>query len=163
MRCHLGMCCTTSKDRRPQWAKRGWERAACLLTMIVIFASAVMVTQAFAAESKEPSNRAGEELFQKRIRPALIKYCYECHSEASEDLGGGLLVDSLSGLLAGGDTGPAIVPKKPDDSLLVQAIEYRDLEMPPEEKLSARLIADVRRWISLGAPYPSSKDKDGGR
>ena len=107
------------------------------------------------AKAKATQQRAaGLELFEKKIRPALIQYCYECHSKDSDDLGGGLFVDTREGLIAGGDSGTAIRRGKPADSLLMHAIEYRDLEMPPDEPLPPRVVADFRRWISLGAPDP---------
>tara|TARA_R110002049_G_scaffold285698_3_gene466886 strand:- start:36691 stop:39258 length:2568 start_codon:yes stop_codon:yes gene_type:complete len=116
-----------------------------------------------AKASKEKASqkrRAGLELFEKKIRPALIQHCYECHSEQSDDLGGGLLVDSREGLFAGGDSGAAIRRGKPADSLLMHALEYRDLEMPPDEPLSPDVVADFRRWISLGAPDPRRRKTD---
>lgn len=107
-----------------------------------------------SATAQPPSGRAGSELFEKKIRPALIQHCYECHAVDSDDVGGDLLLDSRNGLLAGGETGPSIVPGKPRDSLLMRAIEYRDLEMPPEGKLPDELVEHFRRWIALGAPDP---------
>ncbi|MGI9470712.1 MAG: PSD1 and planctomycete cytochrome C domain-containing protein, partial [Rubripirellula sp.] len=94
-----------------------------------------------------------------KIRPALIQYCYECHAVDSDDVGGELLLDSRAGWSDGGETGPAIVPGKPRDSLLMRAMEYRDLEMPPDEKLPDSVIADFRRWINMGAPDPRKMPK----
>ncbi len=104
--------------------------------------------------AQQPSDRVGHELFEKKIRPVLIRYCFECHSADSDDIGGELLLDSPSALRLGGETGPVVVPGKPRDSLLLRSIEYRDLEMPPDEKLPDDVIADFRRWIELGAPDP---------
>ncbi len=118
--------------------------------ILLIFVSAISLPAAAAP----PRNRAGLDLFEKKIRPALIQYCYECHAADSDDVGGELLLDSRAAVLAGGETGPAVVPGKPRDSLLMRAIEYRDLEMPPDEKLPDNVIADFRRWIALGAPDP---------
>lgn len=120
----------------------------------------LLLTVAFCAVSvraQSPRRRAGLELFEKKIRPALIQHCYECHAEDSDDIGGELLLDSRDAVLAGGETGPAIVSGKPGDSLLMRAIEYRDLEMPPDEKLPDDVIANFRRWISMGAPDPRSQ------
>ena len=118
---------------------------------IVAITFLVLPTSSHAAES---ATRAGHELFEKKIRPALIRYCYECHAADSSDIGGELLLDSPMALLRGGETGPAVVPGKPRDSLLQRAIEYRDLEMPPDEKMPDEVIAAFRRWIALGAPDP---------
>ncbi len=73
-------------------------------------------------------------------------------------MGSELLLDSREAVLAGGETGPSIVAGKPRDSLLMRAIEYRDLEMPPDEKLPDAVIDDFRRWIALGAPDPRAKE-----
>ena len=73
---------------------------------------------------------------------------------------GGLLLDTRDGWLKGGDTGPAIVPGKPDESLLVKAIRYtdRDLAMPPsDKKLPDNLIADLVQWVRMGAPDPRTE------
>ena len=93
--------------------------------------------------------------FENRIRPLLAQHCYECHSSGSEDLQAGLLVDSRPTLRRGGDTGPAIVPGDVERSLLIQSVRYvGDLQMPPEGKLSDREIADLERWVAMGAPDP---------
>ena len=97
------------------------------------------------------------DFFEKKIRPILAENCYECHSAASKKLKGGLRVDSLAGLLKGGETGPAIVPGKPEASLLYLAITHhdKDLTMPPKKpKLSEAILADVGRWIQDGAIWP---------
>ena len=99
---------------------------------------------------------AGDDVdfFEKKIRPVLVDHCYKCHSSESDEAAGGLLLDSSAGMRQGGETGPAVVPKDLDESLLLSAIEYRDLEMPPDEKLSDEIIADFRQWIRMGASDP---------
>jgi hypothetical protein len=61
----------------------------------------------------------------------------------------------LEAILKGGESGPAVVPGKPDESLIVEAINYEGLEMPPTGKLSPEKAAVLTRWVSLGAPWPS--------
>src|SRR5438874_4213941 len=84
------------------------------------------------------------EFFEKKIRPVLVEHCYSCHSADAKKLRGGLLLDSKDAVLKGGDTGPALVPHKPKDSLIIKALRYDDpeLRMPPKGKLSAAVIAD---------------------
>lgn len=93
-------------------------------------------------------------LFEKRIRPVLVQHCYECHGPETQR--GGLRLDSRQGWAAGGDSGPAIVPGKPDDSLLLRAMRYDDpnLQMPPDGKLPEAVVADFNRWIERGAVDP---------
>ena len=97
-----------------------------------------------------------DAFFESRIRPVLVEHCYECHSSGSEDLMGGLLLDSRDGWQRGGDSGTAVLPGEPDKSLLLEAISYRnlDLKMPPDGILPQQVIADFRKWIAGGAPDP---------
>ncbi len=92
--------------------------------------------------------------FESRIRPVLIRHCYECHSSASAETGGGLLLDSRDGLRKGGDSGAAVVPGRPADSLLLEALRFESLEMPPTGQLPIRVIRDFEEWIRQGLPDP---------
>jgi len=98
------------------------------------------------------------EFFEKKIRPVLTEHCAACHSAdavAKKKLKGGLLVDSRAGLLAGGDSGPALVSGKPAESLLIHTMRYDDdVKMPPKGKLPAGVIADFEAWVRMGAPDP---------
>ncbi|HKB91761.1 MAG TPA: PSD1 and planctomycete cytochrome C domain-containing protein [Opitutaceae bacterium] len=99
------------------------------------------------------------QFFETRIRPVLVDKCYKCHSHDADRVKGGLMLDSREGLLHGGNTGAAITPGKPDDSLLIEAISYTDenLQMPPKgDKLNDQQIADFTEWIRRGAPDPRS-------
>lgn len=96
----------------------------------------------------------GFELFEKRIRPVLIRRCYECHSSAAKELKGGLRLDSREGIRTGGETGPAVVPGDVTESLLIEAMRHESLEMPPDKKLPDKVIADFVNWVELGAPDP---------
>lgn len=101
----------------------------------------------------------GFEFFEKQIRPLLVENCYECHSAGSESVKNGLYLDTAEGLLAGGDSGPAIISGNPDGSLLMKAVRYtdEDLQMPPmNKKLSAAQISNLEAWIKMGAPDPRS-------
>ncbi len=105
------------------------------------------------------SPAADADFFEQKIRPVLIKHCYECHSaEAakSNKLKAGLALDTRAGWTTGGESGAAIVPRKPDESLLIQALRHGDdaPAMPPDEKLPATVIADFEHWIRTGAFDP---------
>lgn len=100
---------------------------------------------------------AGTAFFESRIRPVLVKHCYECHSTESGKSKGGLLLDTRQGVLSGGDSGPAVVPGDPGKSLLLTAIKHSDpdLEMPPKEpRLPDAVIIDFESWIKTGAADP---------
>ncbi len=96
------------------------------------------------------------EFFEKRIRPVLVDRCFSCHSHDSEKLKGGLHLDSREGLLRGGETKPAAVPGKPEESLLINAVRYGDqkLQMPPKGRLSEREVSDLAEWVRRGLPWP---------
>ena len=117
----------------------------------------VLLLPMFACAETEPTPKQ-LEFFEKKIRPLLTEHCYKCHSETAakaNKLKGGLQVDTKAGLLAGGDTGPAIVPGKAAESLLLKSIKYAgDSNMPPAGKLPEAAIADVESWIAMGAPDP---------
>jgi hypothetical protein len=97
---------------------------------------------------------ANREFFEQRIRPVLVKYCYECHSAASASLEAGLQLDYRGGLLRGGETGPAIVVGQPLKSKLITALKYEALQMPPDGKLPDSIVRDFERWIEQGAFDP---------
>lgn len=101
---------------------------------------------------------AESRFFETKIRPVLVERCYDCH--AGENAEGNLRVDSRAAIRKGGDRGPAILPKKALDSLLLAAITLSDpdLRMPPKgPQLSKSVIADFRKWIEMGAPDPRSE------
>ena len=100
------------------------------------------------------------QFFETKIRPVLADACYECHSKESGKSKGGLTLDTKVGLRLGGNTGPGLVPFKPRESILMDAMLWRDndLEMPPEQKLPTHVLNDFRKWIEMGAPDP----RDGG-
>ncbi|HEY1190419.1 MAG TPA: DUF1549 domain-containing protein, partial [Gemmata sp.] len=106
--------------------------------------------------------------FEKKVRPVLVEKCVSCHGPEKQK--GGLRVDSLAALLQGGESGPALVPGKPNESLLFRVLAHDgELKMPPKNKLPAAEIAAVKVWVQAGAPWPNSKPtpasppKPGGR
>jgi hypothetical protein len=94
------------------------------------------------------------EFFENHVRPILVARCHECHSASEQK--GNLRLDSRAAALTGGDTGPALVPAKPDESLLVDAIRYGDTyQMPPKSQLPAAEIDALTEWVRRGAPWPA--------
>ncbi len=115
----------------------------------------LLIASTFALAA-EP-DPAAVEFFEAKIRPILVTHCQECHSTSSKLLKGGLLVDHREGLMKGGDSGPAIIPEKPEQSLLLKALKYDGVEMPPKGKLPANVIADFEQWIKQGAVDPRTR------
>ncbi len=111
-------------------------------------------TQA-VAQSEKAGEIARSDHFEKKIRPALVEYCLDCHANDTE-ANGGLLLDSKSGWETGGDSGPAILPGDIGGSRLLTAIRYNDrnFQMPPDGKLPEEVIADFETWVAEGAFDP---------
>jgi mono/diheme cytochrome c family protein len=98
---------------------------------------------------------AGDEIFEKKVRPVLRQHCFACHGERRA--GGGLRLHTREALLKGGDNGPAIVLGDPDKSLLVQVLSHDGkIKMPPSGVLKEQEIADFSAWIKQGAPWPET-------
>lgn len=103
----------------------------------------------------------GNDFFEAKVRPLLVKHCYECHS--GEKTKGGLALDTKSGWEKGGESGSPISIGEPDKSLLVAAIRYETLEMPPSGKIPEDEIQILEAWVRMGAPDPRvSPSKIGG-
>jgi mono/diheme cytochrome c family protein len=100
----------------------------------------------------DPDGVSPDRFFEAKVRPILAGTCQKCHG--AERQKGGLRLDSLEAALRGGDSGPAVVPGKLDESLLVEAVHHDGLRMPPAGKLDDAQIADLERWVELGAPWP---------
>jgi len=97
------------------------------------------------------------EFFEREVRPLLVERCLECHGEKGKPKGG-LKLSTREALLKGGDSGPAAVAGKPEESLLVEAVRYIDEpRMPPKGKLKDQEIEIFRKWVDLGLPWPEAK------
>ena len=131
---------------------------------LVALIAAVAVNTALDAAAAPPTP-AQIEFFETSVRPLLVTHCDRCHSSSATKVKGGLRLDSLAGMLTGGDTGPALVPGDPDHSLLITAIRYGnpDLEMPPKTKLPPEAIKVLEQWVKMGAPHPDALVPAGSR
>jgi hypothetical protein len=132
----------TTRRSRKHWRSVALALAAGVLVLGVVGPAA--------------ADDAGVAFFEKRIRPLLIERCYECHSTEKGKSKGGLLLDSRAAWSKGGDSGPAIVPGNPDQSLLIRAVRWldEDTQMPPKNKLPASEIESLVEWVKMGAPDP---------
>jgi hypothetical protein len=127
-------------------------RPAFILLLLSILTLTLPMSQRSRAADKLTATQL--DFFENKIRPVLIKRCYECHSQKSKIVKGGLLLDSRDATRKGGESGAAVVPGKPAESLLLAAIQYDGLEMPPKGKLPKNVIADFAAWVKMGAPDP---------
>ncbi|MEM9828078.1 MAG: DUF1592 domain-containing protein [Planctomycetota bacterium] len=97
------------------------------------------------------SRLAHERHFERQVAPILAKHCLECHDAAAAE--GGLVLSRKAAAFAGGDSGVAIVPHRPDESLLWESIEFDQMphDRPP---LAAEDKAVLKAWIRDGAVWP---------
>ncbi len=128
-----------------------------MLRLSLVLAVTGLLQQAvLSADVVEKFSPESLEFFEKKVRPVLVSRCLECHGDQANPKGG-LRLDSREAALDGGETGPAIVPGKPKDSLFISAINYGDVyQMPPKSKMPADEIAVLTKWVEMGAPWPPS-------
>jgi hypothetical protein len=122
----------------------------CFTTLVRLGACVTLGLSVAAADE-------GTDYFENHIRPVLAARCYSCHSAKLKSPQGALYVDSREGLLRGGKSGaPAVVPGKPEESLLIKAIQgtHRELKMPPGQPLAPEQVEAFVQWVKMGAPDP---------
>ncbi len=101
------------------------------------------------------ADEVDEAFFEKKIRPVLAEICFRCHG--GQKTSGKLRIDSPEALSKGGESGPALVPGNPDESLLLKAIRREEgvSAMPPDKPLPREVVADFTAWIKAGAKWPA--------
>ncbi len=144
-------------DRPTESAAPATPRAPRALRAAVVLAllAAACGGSSSAASDELKSDGVSKDVarfFETEVRPLLARRCFGCHGASRQK--GGLRLDSREAVLRGGESGPAVVPGKPGESLLLEAVRYESLEMPPNGRLSDREVAALQRWIALGAPWP---------
>ena len=153
-----GNLACTSRATAIQWPSTGAPPTMLQECRLSLFIAGLLLAAAgaFPTETTHalPPSPESVEFFETHIRPVLVERCYECHSAEAKVLQGGLRLDTAERLRAGGDSGPVVSPEKPEESLLISALRYESLEMPPTGKLPDDVIDDFVKWISLGAPDP---------
>jgi len=125
------------------------------LLFCVIALSAVAAVFAQAADLPPASNAKVD--FVKDIQPIFADRCYGCHGPKKQEAE--FRLDSKDVALKGGELGPAIVPGKSAESLLVKFVAGVDPEkvMPKKgERLSSEQVGLLRAWIDQGASWPDS-------
>jgi mono/diheme cytochrome c family protein len=127
------------------------------LSMSLFLLLSTAASLAWGATDSNPAAAAVDaDFFERDIRPLLIRHCHECHGDLAEPKGG-LKLTSREDVLRGGDSGPAAVAGQPHESLLISAVKYDGLEMPPDGKrLSEAEIARLNEWIQRGMPWPQA-------
>ena len=111
------------------------------------------------AVADDGPDAGAERFFESEVRPLFAAKCQKCHGPRQQK--GGLRLDSRLAVLKGGETGPAVVPGNVEESLLIEAVNYESLEMPPDGPLASR---EVRHPCRLGeAGRTLARAEGGGR
>ena len=145
-----------SSITRGRWLHRTLGVSLGLAAIWLVLSARAAVAEERRA-GKPDADPEGIQFFEAKIRPVLVQHCYGCHSAEAGEASGGLVLDSRQGIRRGGERGAAVVPGKPEESLLLAAVEHRDgqLRMPPDRpQLPAGVRADLKAWIARGAPDP---------
>jgi hypothetical protein len=105
-----------------------------------------------------PADGAAPPSFNRDIRPILSEFCFQCHGPDPGRRKASLRLDTREAATADRESGQAIAPGKPDDSLLLRRVGESDprRRMPPRstgKQLQPEQIELLRRWIAAGAPY----------
>jgi cytochrome c553 len=133
--------------------------ARLLLAMLTI---SIAVVASLRAAEPMPAAGSGSALFEERVQPILRDHCIRCHGPEKQE--SGLRLDSLSSMLKGGVSGPAVVPHQPSDSLLIRAVRHSDdLQMPPDGKIAPEEIEALVGWVDSGAMVPEAARAPAGR
>jgi hypothetical protein len=126
-----------------------WTSFLLVIVTVITFGPVLPVRSQNPTTGDDPA-----AFFEQKIRPVLEETCLKCHGAGKAS--NGLRLDSREAIVKGGDSGPAVEPEDPENSLLVQAIRHQDgLEMPPKlPMLPESTIADFVTWVRLGVPMP---------
>ncbi len=124
------------------------RRSIGLLVLLVLNVGAL-------TQSEDAATPEQLKYFETHVRPLLVEKCYKCHNDKKQN--GELRLDSREGVLLGGESGPAVVVGNLAESLLLDAVNYRSFEMPPDGKLSEEQIGHLTKWVEMGAPWPSGE------
>ena len=121
----------------------------------------LLVTLGFVVSTGAIAQDPGADLFETKIRPVLAAKCYGCHSASAATPQGGLLLDSVTAIRRGGNSGLAVQPGDTSRSLLFRALQHTDknLKMPPGRPLAPEVVADFETWIRTGAVMPNEQAK----
>ncbi len=129
----------------------GKKSIDCYLRLQLMFALLAVSPAAFCDESDVDTNTR-TRFFESKVRPLLIDNCVRCHGEEKQE--GGLRLDSQAAFSKGGESGAVVDSVALVDSLILSAIHYKDLEMPPSGKLSEEKIQVLEQWVQDGSYWP---------
>lgn len=131
------------------------------VAVVTLTVAMLVASSSTPVSAKEPLDaKSAERLFTLRVLPLLKEKCFGCHGTDPDDLRGDYNLLTLEGMLKGGETEePSLVPGKPEESPLYQAVLWEGMEMPPKEtdRLSETEAEYIRLWIEAGSPWPNAE------
>jgi Protein of unknown function (DUF1553)/Protein of unknown function (DUF1549)/Planctomycete cytochrome C len=131
------------------------------MRILLLLTAGLCISGSPLSAGDEPGPLDHGEFFEARIRPILVEHCFSCHGPKKQE--SGLRLDSREGLLEGNDGGAVVVPGRPDESPLIEALGHDGpIKMPPKAKLPAQAIADLTTWVKMGIPWPARRVAGGG-
>jgi hypothetical protein len=122
----------------------------------------VSTAQEELADKLPAQTDEGIAFYNEKIKPILAEHCAGCHVDDPGSLEGGIGLTGRISLLRGGHSGPAVDLKSPEKSLLLLAVKYEVIKMPPDEQLPQEQVEDIKRWIEMGIPWSPDEDVDHG-
>ncbi|MBX9790460.1 MAG: PSD1 and planctomycete cytochrome C domain-containing protein [Pirellulales bacterium] len=129
----------------------------CSLRVLAAVAVLCGIATCRGADPAPVDSAQSAAFFDSEVKPLLTEHCLKCHGGNGSPKGG-LYLTSREGILKGGDSGPAVALEAPRESLLLEAINYAGLEMPPSGQLNAEQIAVLKKWIDQGLPWGSERE-----
>ena len=127
-----------------------YGRFSLILTLTLLICAGIACAEAPQAAAEPTAGQS--RYFELHVRPVLAQHCIRCHGPKQQK--NGLRLDSRASLVKGGESGAAVVPGKPSESLLVEAIRHESFEMPPDSRLGDEAVAHLTHWVKIGAPWP---------
>ena len=133
----------------------------CNLTRLLpVFAIIVASPMARAADAPQAFTKEQVAFFTEKVDPLLKSQCLKCHGDDPKKLRGELDLRTRATAMKGGESGVVIVPGKPAESLLVQAVNHakEGYAMPPSSaKMKPEQIAILTKWVQDGLAYPADR------
>ena len=129
-------------------------RQLTTLALFFCFANPLLSAQ----DSRPALNAEQVKFYIDQVAPILVNNCFACHGPGSS-VKGELYLGNRQDILKGGETGPAVDLENPMDSLLIQAMLYQDIEMPPKGKLPQSQIDIIIKWVTNDMPIPPDRER----
>ncbi len=128
------------------------------LSLLCLLLSCQVLSSEFAIAGDVSEENLVEQtrFFESKVRPLLIDHCVRCHGDEKQE--GGLRLDSQTAFVKGGENGALLDVGSLKDSLILSAINYRDLEMPPSGKLAEDKIQILEQWVNEGSFWPAKTE-----